>query len=85
MRKLVSAAFGTAAVVALCVGLVAMGPRASLGDTKECTWGEIKCCYAQPPCGDCCEKPKDDGVEPYSWLPTFLRDALLSAFRVLAA
>lgn len=86
MRKLVSAVLGSVVVVALCIGLVAMGPRPSIGEPIECTWGNVKCCFSQPPCGGCCEKPKDDGVEPNSaWLPTFLRDTLWPAFRVLVA
>jgi hypothetical protein len=85
-RRLMSSAFVCAAIVALVIGIIATGPRPSLGDTtKQCSWGEIKCCYVEPPCGDCCEKPKDDGVEPNSaWLPVFLRDTLWPAVRVLA-
>jgi len=27
----------------------------------ECTWGEVKACYANPPVnGNCCPKPKED-------------------------
>lgn len=88
MRRLASAALCSAVIVSLCIATVAMDARPSLGNEKKCTWGEIKCCYADPPCGDCCEKPKDEGTGEGdgdgAWLPAFLRSTLWPALRVLA-
>lgn len=52
-------------VVMFFVGTLVVQPPRSLGEEKECTWGEIKCCYADPPCGTCCTKPKDEGTSSH--------------------
>lgn len=60
MKKLVSAALGCAAIVTLLIGVMSMDAHPTHG-AEDCSWGMVKCCYAKPPCGDCCKKPKDDG------------------------
>jgi hypothetical protein len=56
MRKLVSAALGSAAIVTLCLGMMVMNARPSHGTVVECTWGQLKCCYSDITCSGCCHK-----------------------------
>jgi hypothetical protein len=63
------------AVAVLFGGMMVIDVTPSVGAEKEkdCTWGALKCCFADPPCGVCCARPKDPGYGTASWVQAALR------------
>ncbi len=48
------------ALIAAAVAIVVCKSNRPANAVTQCSWGEIKACYLDPPIyGDCCPKPKD--------------------------
>jgi len=77
MKRLMKVLFTLAVFASLSGGVILIDPPTSNG-AETCTWGQIKCCYADPPCWGtkCCEKPKDEGTDDGAWAPYLLRQLL---------
>ena len=84
MRRLLAFVSSTV-IVALLVGVMTREPLVVVAAAIPCTWGQIKCCYADDPCvNECCPRPKEEGVSKFAeWVSIVLKNVLFYHFRVV--